>query len=98
MTTEIEKKLNQIDDKLDLMLQWKAGFEERCIAHNEKTQEVRTIMFDGPDNLLKRVDRLNHIKETNVKSQDFWRSVTKVCIATLIISLATWLFSLYKST
>jgi len=98
MSEEILRKLDKVSEKLDVMLQWKSGFEQRCVSHNEKTQEIRTIMFGGPDNLLKRVDRLNHIKEANAKSQDFWRSVFKVCLVTFIISLATWLFSLYRDS
>ena len=98
MSEEILRKLDKVSEKLDVMLQWKSGFEQRCVSHNEKTQEIRTIMFDGPDNLLKRVDRLNHIKEEQSRQKDFWMSVTKVCVATFIISLAVWLFSLYRDS
>ena len=98
MSEEILRKLDKVSEKLDVMLQWKSGFEQRCVSHNEKTQEVRTVLFDGPDCLLKRVDRLNHIKETESRQKDFWMSVAKVCVATFIISLAVWLFSLYRDS
>jgi|GEM_PF-6169926 len=95
MATETEKKLDAANEKLDLMLQWKAGFEERCIAHRTQTDEVRVALF-GKNGLVRRVNGLNYCKESISRWKDFWMYVLKIVIVTFIISLAGWLLFIYR--
>ena len=100
MATEIEKKLDQMNNKLDLMLQWKAGFEERCIAYNQKTEELRCTVYGekGCNGLVKQVDRLVQCKGLISRWRNFWMGVLKVVVATFIISLTGWLLFIYRSS
>jgi len=99
MDKELKETLTEMDDKLDLILQWKAGFEERCVAHRDKTEELRCTLYGekGNNGMVKQVDRLVQSKGQFNKWQDFWLCILKVVIATSIISLAGWLFFMYKS-
>lgn len=98
MPTKIEEKLDAANDKLDLILQWKAGFEERCVAHRAQTNEIRVVLF-GKDNkggLIRRVDGLNYCKESISRWRDFWMYVLRIVVATCILSLAAWLLFIYR--
>ena len=98
MTTEIIKKLDSANEKLDTILQWRAGLEERCKAHNLKTDEMRKVLFDNPDGLVARVNRLNNCKESLSRWRDFWMYVLKAVIIAFIIGFATWLFTIYRDS
>lgn len=98
MPTKIEEKLDTANDKLDLILQWKAGFEERCIAHRAQTNEVRVVLFgkDNKDGLVRCVNGLNQCKESLSRWRNFWMYVLRIVVATFIISLAGWLLFIYR--
>ena len=96
MSEEILKKLDEANDKLDLLLQWRAGLEERCKAHLEKTEEVRTVLFENPHGLVCRVDKLTQCKKSITEWREFWIYILKVVLAAAIISLAGWLFFVYS--
>jgi len=98
MTTEIIKKLDEANGKLDQMLQWRAGLEERCKAHNQRTEEIRKILFDNPNGLIARVNRLNNYKRSLSRWRDFWMYILKTVIVAFIIALAAWLFTVYRDS
>lgn len=96
MSEEMIKKLDDANVKLDLLLQWRAGLEERCKSHLEKTEELRTVLFDNPGGLVQRVDTLNNCKRDVSKRRDYWLGIMKTVVAACIISLIIWLLSIYR--
>lgn len=96
MEKEILENVKEANKKLDTLLQWRAGLEERCKAHLEKTQEVRTVLFANPGGVVERVNRLSQCKKSMTHSTEFWFYILKVVIAAAIISLTTWLLSIYR--
>jgi len=95
----MENKLDAMDKKLDTMLLWRASFEQRYVFHEDKIEELRGTIYGekGTNGMVKQVDRLVQSKGQFNKWQDFWLCILKVVIATSIISLAGWLFFMYKS-
>ena len=79
------------------MLQWKAGFEERCKSQVQKTEEVRCTLYgeQGTAGMVKQVDRL---VQSDSRWKDFGFGVLKVLVATFIISLAGWLLLEYSNS
>jgi len=98
MATNIEEKLDAANDKLDSMLQWKAGFEERCFAHKTQTDEVRVVLFgkNNENGLVGCVGKLNQCMESLARWRDFWIFVLRIVVATFIISLVAWLLFIYR--
>ena len=96
--TKIEEGLKTVNEKLDEMLQWKAGFEERCVAHKSQTEEVRNTLFGdrGCNGMVKQVDRLVQCKGELSRWRDFRIGLFKIVVAAAIISLVSWLLFIYR--
>lgn len=98
MTIEIEKKLDKIGDKLDVLLQWKASFEARCFAHIEKTDEVRFTLYgeNGQDGLKMQVASLIQSSKAHSRWADFGMGVLRVVVATAIVAIGGLILIVYS--
>lgn len=96
MTIEIVKKLDEANKKLDTLLQWRAGLEERCIAHRKETDEVRGTLYNKPNGVVACVNRLTMSQKSASRWNDFWVYILKVVIAACVIWLVAWLLSIYR--
>lgn len=95
----IYDKLNKIDAKIGKLMVWKATLDERCTAHRGETNEVRKTIYGNPgsaDGVQFKVERLWQCKKNLTKFQEFWIYVLKILLITGIVSLVTWLMSIYK--
>ena len=104
--TEIFKRLEIIDatttdtkakvDNIDL---WRAGQEERCKAHLEKTSEVRQTVY-AKDGLRDTVRTLSNcktaVKSTRVLWQGFIMGVLKILVATGLLVALGIIFRVWK--
>ncbi|NIP26669.1 MAG: hypothetical protein GWN94_19860 [Phycisphaerae bacterium] len=97
---EVLDKLGRMDEKLDEMLRWKAGLEERCTAHREKTEELRNEMF-GTDGIKIKVQRLVNCKGAIGARIAVWRDfgmyVLKAIVVACLLAVIAFLLRLYKS-
>ena len=100
MDSEILDRVIEANEKLDVLLQWRAGLEERCKAHLEKTEEVRTVLFKNPGGLVQNVNTLlqckNNLKSAGDRWSGFWIGLLRTLATAAIIAVTAWLLSLYQ--
>jgi hypothetical protein len=98
---QVLDKLEAIDGKIDDMLQWRAGLEERCQGHREKTDELRKEMFDAAG-LKVKVQRLwnckGALRDKVAMWQDFGMYVLKAIVVAGLLAVIAFGFKLYKSS
>lgn len=98
--TGIEKQNATMDRKIDNLLQWKAGQEERCLAHQEKTEELRDVIFNK-DGLKVMVQRLwnckGALKDKVAMWQDFGMYVLKALVVAGLLAAIAIVLKVYKS-
>lgn len=99
--SKIFKKLSEIDSKIDELLQWKAAQEERCVAHREKTEELRTEIF-GEEGVKIKVQRLLNCKGAFRDRIALWRDfgmyVLKAIVVACLLAAIAFLLKTYKSS
>jgi len=96
---KIYKKLEQIEDKLDNLQEWRAALDQRCLHHQSATNEARRTIYGNPgraDGMQFKVERLWNHKKSISKFQDFWIFVLKMLLAAAIIGIVVWLLSIYQ--
>jgi len=96
---EIYKKLEQIDSKVDDLLQWRAALDERCKAHQGQTSEVRRTVYGNPggaDGLQFDIKSLLNCKKRISRWRDFWLFFLRALAIGGIIGLMQLLISLVK--
>jgi hypothetical protein len=91
--TELLKEMN---GKLDDLLIWRGGLDERCKAHREQTDEVRDVLFANPTGLKSKVERLWNGKTGASRWKDFWMFILRSAIIFGILGIVGWLLLLYK--
>ena len=94
--SEVLEKLDTMDGKLDELLIWKAGHDEKHESIARDITEVREVLFDNPG-LKTKVEGLMHNKNNIGRTRDFWMYVLKVIIAAAIIAIIAWLLKFYKN-
>jgi len=98
---KIWQKLEQMDGKLDNLLQWRAAVDERCRAHHADTEEVRKTVYGNPgstNGLQFEVSRLMNCKKETRRWKDFWIFVLRSLVIFGIIGIIMWLMGLYKGS
>lgn len=90
--TELLKEMN---GKLDELLLWKAGHDKGHETIDRDIKEVREVLFDNPG-LKSKVERLWNCKKDSFRWRDFWMSVLRTVVATIILGVIVWLLLLYK--
>lgn len=97
---QILDKLEEIDGKIDDMLQWKATLEERCQGHREKTDELREEIF-ATEGLKVKVQRLwnckGALRDKVAMWQDFGMYVLKATVVACLLAVLAFGLKLYKS-
>ena len=104
--TEFEKRvdatLQSMDGKLDELIVWKAVLNERCGAHREQTDNIRTVLFENNPNpgLVSKVNSLTNCKKDIQETQKLWKTTLIYILSRLlvvgIIALISWLLLVYK--
>lgn len=93
----ISSNTTAVDGKVDELLKWQAKMEERCKNHLQSTKDVRLVLFGNPTGgLMSVVQGLQNCKDITTRWKDLLFSVLKVLIATGIVSMAAWLFMMYR--
>jgi len=95
MHDDILVKLNEMDSKLDTLLQWKAVHKESHKGINRDIVELRDTLFENPG-LKSQVQTLMNCKHQTSRWRDFWVGVLKIVIATVIIAVLMWFMLLYQ--
>jgi hypothetical protein len=98
---QVLDKLEEIDGKLDDLLRWKAGLDERCSGQREKTEELRREMF-AADGLKQKVQRLwnckGALRDKVAMWQDFGMYVLKALIVAGLLAAIAIVMKVYKSS
>ena len=91
------EKLEQVDHKVDKLLQWKSAVDERCRAHRGLTDEMHRTLYSNPSGLEQEVARLVNCKTNISRWRDFFLFILKIVIASSIIGITAWLLQMYRS-
>lgn len=98
--SEIKDQNKSIKTKLDELLQWRVKVDERYKGHREKTEELRTIMFEK-DGLKDMVLRMWNCRGAVNNRVAIWRDmgmyILKVVVAACILAAIWFFMGLYKS-
>ena len=97
----IEEQNNSMTGKLDELLQWKSGVEERCKAHREKTDELRAEIF-SEEGIKSKVQRLwnckGALRDKVALWQDFGMYVLKAVVVACLLAAIWFFMGLYKKS
>lgn len=100
--TEVKAGLKLINDNLVELGKWRAALDERCKAHREQTDDMRTVLFEDNPNpgLVKQVNSLSNCKKSIQETQKLWKTTLIYILSRLtivgVIALIGWLLSVYK--
>ena len=96
----IERQGATMDGKIDELILWKAGLEERCQGHREKTEELRKEMF-ADEGLKVKVQRLwnckGELRDKVAMWQDFGMYVLKALVVAGLLAAIAIVLKVYKS-
>ena len=96
----IEKQNEVMNGKIDKLLQWKAGQEEKCSAHREKTEELRMEVY-GDEGLKTKVVKLWNCKgamsDKVAMWQDFGMYILKAVVVACLLAVIAFFMKVYKS-
>ena len=96
----IEKQNNSMNNKIDELLQWKSGVEERCKAHRERTDELRAELF-SEEGIKSKVQRLwnckGALRDKVALWQDFGMYVLKAIVVAGLLAAIAFFLKVYKS-
>jgi len=84
------------NEKLDSLLQWKAGHNEQHKIINRDLNEIRETLFDNPGGLKSRVERLWNCKNTITTWREFFLQILRTVITWAVIALVIWQLFIYK--
>lgn len=95
MSDQILEKLNEMNGKLDKLLQWKAAHEESHKSIDRDMGEVRDTLFDNPG-LKSQVQTLMNCKQNISRWRSFWMDVLKLVVVAAVVAVLSWFLFLYK--
>ena len=94
---QIYTKLQAIDGKLDELVEWKGGLDERCLNRGKEIKTIQHILFGNPDDgLASKVQTLLNCKKGIKTRQVFFQGILRSLIVAGILALAAWLLYVYK--
>lgn len=96
MNGEILSKLNEMNSKLDELLQWKAAHQEGHKSIDRDIGEVRDTLFENPGGLKSQVQTLVNCKRNISRWRNFWMDVLRLIVVAVIIAVLGWFLFLYK--
>ena len=96
MSDQMLEKLNEMDTKLDEILQWKAAHQESHKSIDRDITEVRDTLFDNPGGLKSQVQTLVNCKRDMSRWRNFWMDVLKFVVVFTIIGMLGWFLFLYR--
>lgn len=95
MSDQILEKLNEMNGKLDKLLQWKAAHQESHKTIDRDITEVRDTLFENPG-LKSQVQTLINCKQNISRWRNFWMSILRLIVVAAIIAVIGWFMFLYK--
>jgi len=96
MSDQVIETLNEMNGKLDKLLQWKAAHQEGHKTIDRDITELRDTLFDNPGGLKSQVQTLVNCKQNISRWRSFWMDVLKLVVVAAIIAVLGWFLFLYK--
>lgn len=96
MSDQILEKLNEMDTKLDEILQWKAAHQESHKSIDRDITEVRDTLFDNPGGLKSQVQTLVNCKRDMSRWRNFWMGIVQLVVVAVIVAMLGWCLFLYR--
>lgn len=93
---QIYQAVQETNSKVNELVEWKAGMDERMSNLVEMTKGVRRTVYGNPNNgLVGKVQQLLNCKESSMSWRNFWLYILRVVIAAAILGVMGFLLVLY---